>query len=671
MSLKTRILRISATVLVVVLFAGYFAFSTFFFNPLGGGIDAPIAALAPRDVDFFFAKSDARDLFDGFPRLAIEKRLEKHPGWQSFVASPECADLERELKIDESLAKLREAAKEIPLGLEPQNIFGGKEIAVAGYFRGRDLSKADWAVYGNANWAGKLGASLLFHPGLLGLEKRGITVTVDEKYVGLKGASLPRELFVTRIKDAVIVATKADLVTKALDLESKRFEDSFFQSADYSDYIQRAYRGSEHDELEAYVNTRKLVENLDFHGSWPDVKSQDFMPAFLGRIFQISSVKDILGVIAVDEGLSFDLHGEFSSEIITPEQTKLYRTHGFEQSQLLNDAARIAPADTSLFIYAHVHLGDLLRMLLASVEPALKTNLEDAFRNTGRYQNLEQLVNELDAALKDRLAIIVRPNDYPADPEGPSHDNEPVPAIAVVLWTQNVDAIKNLRELIGLQGSRFGLQGHNPNEPGYFKNLEGGHDSREFWSPLIRGTGIVTTVTEGDLTLITNSLGMLRHLLKTQTQGGEKYPRLSEEPRFAAMVQSSQKRANVLLWSNPKSAATILRKRAQRVALDSIHIDWRTERQRVEADVIRETVPGGVQGKLAPDVQEKVDKLVEPKLKGIEQKVKDEQVPAMMAKQERWISWFESATGVLLELALDPKACSLSLRMPIPLEPEK
>jgi hypothetical protein len=243
--------------------------------------------------------------------------------------------------------------------------------------------------------------------------------------------------------------------------------------------------------------------------------------------------------------------------------------------------------------------------------------------------------------------------------------------VALVLWTQNVDAIKNLRELIGLQGTRFGLQGRTPNDAGYFKNLEGGHDAREFWSPFIRGTGIITTITEGDLTVLTNSVGMLRHLLKTQTQGGEKYPRLSEDPRFAAMVQSSLPRANFLVWSNPHSAATILRKRAQRVAQDSIHIDWKMERQRVEADVIRETVPGGVQGKLAPDVQERVDKLVEPKLKEIEKKIKEEQVPALMSKQERWISWIEAASGLLLEIAIEPKSCDVSLRLPIPLEPEK
>jgi hypothetical protein len=137
------------------------------------------------------------------------------------------------------------------------------------------------------------------------------------------------------------------------------------------------------------------------------------------------------------------------------------------------------------------------------------------------------------------------------------------------------------------------------------------------------------------------------------------------------MVQSALPRANVLAWANPKTGASILRQRAARVAQDSIHIDWKAERQRVEAQVIREKFPGEKQGQLAPDVQVEVDKLVDPELKSMEKKIKAEQVPAMMAKQERWIGWSEAVAGFLFELALDPKSCDVSLRMPVPLEVEK
>jgi hypothetical protein len=52
------------------------------------------------------------------------------------------------------------------------------------------------------------------------------------------------------------------------------------------------------------------------------------------------------------------------------------------------------------------------------------------------------------------------------------------------------------------------------------------------------------------------------------------------------------------------------------------------------------------------------------------QRLKAEQVPALMAEQERWITWMEAATGALLVLALDPKNFDLALRITVPLDPQ-
>lgn len=670
MSLKSRILRITLIVLLIVFAAGYFTFSSLLYSPTESDLEADVAVLVPRDVDFFVAKAHIDELFAPFPHLAMMKRLEAHPAWQAWLASPECADFMRESKLAESMKALETATAQLPLGMQPQNIFGGRDLAIAGYFKGPDLQAADWAVYGRVNWAGKLGAALLRYPKLLGLAKQGLTVAVEEHQVAISGGQLPRPLYVTRIRDVVIVSTKPELARAASELSNKGFADSFHQSAAHFDHIQNANRNARKDEFELYVNTRKLFENLKISGVWPDTKSQDFAPAFFGRLFQLGSVKNTIGVIGIDDGAAIDLHGEFSSEQITPNQNRLYRTRGFDQNQLLGEAARLAPADTALFVYMHGNMGDLLRLMLESFEPALRTNLEDAFRNTGKYQSLAQLVTELDNALKDRFAIIVRPNDYPPDPAGPPHDQQPVPAIALVLWTQHVDAINALRELIGLQGAKFGLQGAKPGEPGYFRNTEAGHDTREFWSRFVPGTGVIATGNSGELTIITNSVGMLGHLLKTYTQGGQKYPRLSEDPRFESLVHTSIERANVVLWTNPRTAAPILRQGARRVAEDSIQIDWKLQRARIEDEVIRESFPGQKRGALAPDVQERVDQIVDPRLKSLERRLQDEQVPALMARQERWIMYSEAVTGALVMLALDPKSFELSVRAMAPLSVE-
>ncbi|MEE2610410.1 MAG: hypothetical protein VX992_07010, partial [Acidobacteriota bacterium] len=47
-----------------------FAFSTYFFSPFEGGLDADVAGLVPRRVQFFAAKAHLDRDFDPFPRLA-------------------------------------------------------------------------------------------------------------------------------------------------------------------------------------------------------------------------------------------------------------------------------------------------------------------------------------------------------------------------------------------------------------------------------------------------------------------------------------------------------------------------------------------------------------------------------------------------------------------------
>lgn len=664
MSLKSRALRITLIVLAVLGVAGYLAFTTAFFNPMEGRLEVDPGALVPRDVDFFVAKAGLKDEITRFPRTAAQDRLDKNPGWRKWLESPEYAAFERENKLEESLAELRVAAEQLPLGQEPQDLFGGEDVVLAGYFKGRDLQQADWAAYGRSNFWGKLAAAALLHPTWIGLEKRGIQATVNGAIVTLNGAQLPRTLYVTRLKDVIVIATKPELAQAARDLDAKRYADSFFQSATYFDNIQNAPRRPERREFELFVNTRKLLENLGMTGSLPNVASQEFGTAFLGRLFQVPSMKNVVGVMNVDEGLALDLHGEFASETITPRMQAIYRTRGFDQSELLTQAAQMAPADTAFFGYLRADIGDLLRMMLESAEPAARNNLEDLFRNTGKYPNLETLVKELEGALKDRAVVIVRPNDYPPDPEGPPHNQKTVPAFALVLWPKNFETIVNLRELIGQQGARFGLAGRTPQEAGFYKNKEGGFETREYWSVAIDGTGVIVTGNVNEVTIVSNSLGMIQHLHKTFTQGGPKYPRLSQTPLFEALVQSSRANGNACVWVNPKTLAPILRSTALQAAEDEVLgvIDWKAERARLEDQVIREKFPGQKRGALPTDVQDQVDAIVDPKLKSLEQKKKAEEVPQRLASRERTILYLEQITGFLGLLAVTPKTFDLSVR---------
>ncbi|MFO1010811.1 MAG: hypothetical protein U1F29_12170 [Planctomycetota bacterium] len=664
MSLKSRFLRITLIVLGVLAFAGYFAFATFLYDPLEGDLDYDVAALAPRDVDFYASKADLRALFQPFPDLAAKKQLEENAAWNAWTSSPEYQDLARSTRLEETLAQMKKDLGALPFGMDLLDVFGGEDLAVAGYLKGADFAQADWALYGRANWAGKLAASALRHPGLLGLEKRGLAAVEGDECVELSGGQLPRTLYVTRLRDVVIVATKPEFAKKAHDLERKQYADSLYQSAMYHDFIEQKERNKRRDEVEVFVNTMKLMDAMGFKGEYPDTKSQDFTPAFLGRWFQARSAKNVTGIVGLDGGLQLDLHGEFSSELITRDQEKFYRTRGFDRGQVLGEAAQLAPADCALFVVLHAGMADFARQVFASMEPALKQVVEDTFRSTGKYQNLEQVIAQLDGAFKDRMAILVRKNDYGFDADGPPHTDDPVPAVALVFWTKDVKQIVDLRETIGNNGSKFGLKGRSETEVGYFKYFEAGYETREYWSRQIPGTGCISTVNAGDITIVTNVSKMMGHILKVQTQGGDKYPRLADEPAFEALMQSAPPRSNLLVYANPRILGPILRDQAKVAAASAVHVDWQSITPLEGQKILRAEFGGKKEADLSAEEKTSFDAKLDARLKELEAKFAKEQVPTFMAKQERWIRYLEGTESVLLFLALDPKNWDLVVRAP-------
>jgi len=667
MRLRTRILRILIVLFGVLAFAGYFAFATFFYNPLEGDLDVDVAALAPRDVDFFVAKAQLSETFAPFPALAIQKQLDQHPAWQAWVASPEYQALDQEHGIEAGLAELKQQLATIPTVSDVLAVFGGEDLAVAGYFRGTDLTQVDWVVYGRANWKGKLAAAALRHPGLIGLEQQGITAKVEERYVTISGGQLPRPLCVTRIRDVVLIATKPELVLKALELDGSGYADSLHQSAYYHDHLNLRERSAERDELELFVNMRKFLENVGFQGEFPDTKSQDFTPAFLGRLFQVRSMKNAMGTIGFDQGLQIDLHGEFASELVTKDQAHFYQVRGFDTDMLTSEAASWCPADAALFAYAHGDVGDTVKQILQSLDGASRQLIEDAFRNTGKYQNIEQVIELLDGALRNRAALIVRKNDYPVDPQGPKNKtDEPVPAVALVLWASDVKPIVKLREDIGQGGQHFGLKGRTETEVGYFKYSEAGYETREYWSVGVPGTGVISTVNAGEVTIITNCVSMIGNLLKVQSQGAPSYPRLSDDERFTAMARSGLKKANVMTWVNPQELGPILR--AELRYNNRVDLDYKSILAMEEQKALRTKYGGRAKDKLTPEELGALDDYVDQRVKEIERDFKAQQIPVLEAQQERWITWLEAADPWLMMLSLEPKTWDLMLRMPVPLK---
>jgi hypothetical protein len=676
MLIRSRFLRILLIVLVVVGAAGYLAFASFLFNPTESDYEADVSSLVPRDVDFFVAKAHLSSDFDPFPTLAIEPRVEATKAWQTWIDSPEGRQFETEFDVRGQLEQLREQLKQLK-GFDALSIFGGRDIAIAGYFKGADLGAADWAIYGRANWLGKMGAALARYPALIGAEKNGIYIAVDDDHVTITGAELPRPLYMTRVLDVVVLGTSEPLVLKARDLRARGGEDSFGQSATYNDSITRARRSIDASEIEVSFDWRKFAEQAHIDGRQPDANSQELFTKLAGKLFQLGVLRSFAGVVGFDHGITLDADGELSSEVMTPLQKSLYRTRGRESDKIGRELARMARADSQIVAHLELDLGDFLGAVVASMEDASRQLVDDALRSTGQFGGLADFVAELDRLFKGRIGVIVRYNDYPTVDKDPPHNAVPVPAIAVVLWCEDNEKTYNrlneLQNLVSINQGRFGLAGPEGKKAVYTHKVGGAIEIWEYWSALINGTGHVATVRDGERYIISNSYRMLEDLLQPPgTRRGDE--RLSDRSEFNQLVTEGLKESNLFLWVNPRTLAPTLREFAKLGAAEEAkfraegQIDWGRERATEEDKAIKEVLPGKKRGQLTPEEQEQINSLVNPRLDSKLAQMISDQLPQLQSASERQITYFEACSGALLMLALDPKQFQLTLGTLIPLD---
>ena len=673
MNLRKPIVRVLLAVTVVLVLGGYFAFTRLLFDPMEGRYEADVATLVPRNVDFFVAKARLSDDFDGFPRLAVTDEVTDTRAWRTFQRF-DYPELEQRYGLTPALEQLQVQLDQMG-GIDLLKVFGGTDLALAGYFTGPDLAMSDWTAYGRLNWMGKAAVSLLSFPGLIGLEQQGLAAAVEEDHVALSGGQLSREIYVTRIRDVGIVGTSLEMVRDALELEARGGEDSFGQSANYFDEIEQARRGARRDELELFVDWHAWSEKSLRGGRWPDPESQEFLTAFLGRLFQLGSLKSFAGVTGFDRGVTLDVHGQLSSELMTSEQKRIYRQRGVERAWLKHNAARMARSDSALFLYLQIDLGDLLREILAAAEPALRSNVQDLVRSTGEYNGVDALFDEIRSLFRDRVALIVRVNDYEWKADDPPHNDVPVPAISVILWhdgselaLQRIDDIHNL--VVRNQG-RLGLKGPGGERGVYTNTIASGHEIWEFWNPLVDGTGHLAAVPDSSgFYVISNHYRMLEDLVSVFYTGGSSHPRLSERIDFRELLDDALPQANVVLWMDPRELSDIRGRFFQQQAMYQVEsgINWTVERGREENEVLREQFPGKVRGQLDQDTQDRVDAIVNPRLEALRQRLLEEQVPVIRARLERSSIYANMVSAVLVMLALDPKAFDLTASVVVPLD---
>ncbi len=679
MSRKKRFFKIAGISLAVILFLGYFAFSTFLFKPFEASWEHRLAGLIPRQVDFFLSKEALEEDFADFPRLAAWPQIEATQGWRIWSGSDEFKAWSEKNDFDGLIAEIDAQTEQLPMGLTPLEIFGGKEVAVAGNFDGVGIKNSRWVLSGRVGWSGKMAAAMLRYPSLLRkFSGQSFDVEETDEIFALSGGSIKTPLFVTRIQDVIVIGNDRDLVAKAPHLKDVGGMDSLASGAPYNDQIRSVEaKVDETDGLQVLLDVGKTFAAMDKTGPWPNTQSDGFTQAFLGRLIQAPSAKDVLGLVRFKNGVQIDLSGAFSTESVTPFQSRLYRVNGFERDQMLRDAARLAPADCVLFVYMHGPVSELLREVFDSVEPAMRSNIEDAVKSTGHFSSLEDLLDTIGSSLRNRMALIVCENEFgpvvavdKTGQEFPAEtDGMPVFAMTLVTWTQGQDKhakLDEVRDMIGRNPEKFGLKGFNPSEPsdtGYYVYTFSGFQTREFWSPLIPGTGMIATLIndEGHF-WITNHERMFGKIRETYYNGESSgNPRLTDNRSFQLQVNGALDNANLIVWFNPKKAGPTLRKIAKQWAADNVmnQVNYAKQRPIVEREVLTQDFGGKSIGQLSKSQVDQLQAAVDQRLTDWAEDFRAREIPYM-----------ESMDSVLLQIKLEPSKFKLALRTVVPLADE-
>ena len=520
--MKRRILRILLIALVVVVFAGYFAFTTFFFSPFEGSYELDVSTLVPREVDFFAAKGDLERDFDPFPELAVTDEVLATEWGRTFFESDDwlSSDWRKDLvrlrqEIDRSLTML-------PEQVDPLGVLGGKDAAIAGFFAGAQPQDSDWAIYARTNWMGKLGVSALAHPGWFGLEEQGLTVRENEKSFTLINPDFPQALHVTRVLDVLVVGNRQELVERVHGLAQVQGADSMGSSARYRDNVDIA---DERDgsELELFCDMRAFAERYELPRV-PDPSSESLAGRLTARLFQLASLRELIGVAGFGGGPRIRLYGEFSGELITAEQKRVYSRKAIEREEF-QEAARYAPEDAYFFMHASLPVTDVLQMLREAMESFDRDILDDTARSVWGYADAVPLLNDFGAAVGDDVIIITRTNDYVDTKElAPVHDDTPVFAWAILFEMNDADALDGIRKKVTDNQQHFGLQGPTGGGGVYRNRVSGGFDVYEFHQVGVPGTGHISTCRASDKFIVSNSHLLIGHILKTHARGRSALP---------------------------------------------------------------------------------------------------------------------------------------------------
>jgi hypothetical protein len=643
--LTSRRLLISLTVLVGIAGVLYLLFASFIFDPFEDSLE-DTASIVPRDVEYFFRWQDAGSAFATFPEPAVWGDLKSTDVYTELAKGDGLASWEERTGIGALVSQLGQMTGAVPAGLSLKNDFL-KEVAFAGRGEPSLGAKFDGILMLRVSFKVKAGVAMLNFDFVRDKLPEDLGIVKEGDYYRLPGFFEGKDAYLTRNHDIVLLASSAEWLEKANELELKKGQDSLALASVFHDNV-TAFLGESDQPVEVFMRWERLRDKM------PGFPPKTGEPGFITRAFSAFFTTDLLRIASgywlPGKRFQVRLSGDVDSSLATSDFQKDWLESSSVSVNRIREFAGIVPSDIFFFSAFAGRTDEVLIEIQGALDSETRRLLDEIATGTGRYNGMVDLLRALSVHFQPGIFIAVRRNDYPAKTgdNAIEHDNTPVPAIAILARATGGSSYQDLQSMIARDMQRLvGGEVRQWNLP-----LSGGAQGKSFSSPAIPGTGeiILADIPALKAVMICNHWDFATKISKLSmlsTAGDRQGEKLSSSAAFRSAVESIDAGVSLFAWVEPSEAGPWLDLVAEDVAIarfrDSMDAKYAAERPGIESRLKQQLFQ--TDGRLNSDQQRQLDNAVDAALEELDADERARRVPAYRDEFQQdflplqWLDW--------------------------------
>lgn len=643
--LTSRRLLIILTVLVGVVGVGYLLFASFVFDPLEDPLE-DTASIVPRDVEYFFRWQDAGSSFASFPEPAVWGDLKATDVYQELDSGGGIELWSERTGLGTLFGQLGEMTGAVPAGLSLKSDFL-REVAFAGKGEPSLGANFDGMLMLRVSFKVKAGVAMLNFGFVRDKLPEDLGIVKEGDYYRLPGFFEGKDAFLTRSSDIVLLASSAEWLDKAMDLQLRKGEDSLAFASVFHDNV-TAFLGEADQPIEVFMRWERLRDAM------PSFPPQGDDPGFVTKAFSAFFTTDLLRIASgywlPGKRFQVRLSGDVDSSRATSDFQKNWLESSSVSVNRIREFAGVTPSDSFFFSGFAGRTDEVLIEIESALDSETRRLLDEIATGTGRYNGMVDLLRAVSVHFQPGIFIAMGRNDYPekTGDNAIEHDDTPVPAIAILARATSNSSYEDLQAMIARDMQRLvGGEVRQWNLP-----LSGGASGKSFSSPAIPGTGeiILADIPALKAVMICNHWDYATEISKLSmlsTAGDRKKEKLSSSDDFRSAIDSIDGGASLFVWLEPSEARPWLDKVADDFAVarfrDAMDQKYASERPAIERRLKQELF--NTDGRLNGDQQRQLDDAVDQALEELDADERARQVPAFRAEFQQgllplqWMDW--------------------------------